>query len=245
MVKAFKKNIEYLSKRVFKPKFNVMDNVTSKEIKAYLEEANVGLQLVEPHNHRANAAKRAIQTFKNHFIAGLIIGDERFPIMLWSKLIQQAQNSLNLLRTSRVRPKISAYHALEGTHDFNRHPFAPPATRATIFNPPESRTSWGARATDAWYIGPAWDHYRCLTFHVPSTGRERISGQYTLYPQHCNVPTESPMDEAKRIAAELVEAVKKLQDQETRQPGRHTRALQTLSAIFRGETAKLTQFPTA
>ena len=158
--------------------------------------------------------------------------------MLWSKLIQQAQNSLNLLLTSRVHPKISAYHALEGTHDFNRHPFAPPATRATIFNPPESRISWGTRATDAWYIGPTWDHYRCLTFHIPSTGRERISGQYTLYPQQCNVPTESPMDEAKRIAAELVEAVKKLQDQETRQPGRHTRALQTLSAIFRGETAK-------
>ncbi len=165
------------------------------------------------HNHRVNATERAIQIFKNHFIAGLSIGDERFPTILWSKLIKQAQHSLNLLRTSRVHPKISAYHALEGTHDFNRHPFAPPATRATIFNPPKTRASWGARATDAWYIGPAWRHYQCLTFHVPSTGCERISVQYQLYPQHSVVPTESPMEKAQRIAEELVEAVKKLQDQ--------------------------------
>ncbi len=135
MVEAFKQTIEYLGKRGFKPKFNVMDNVASKAIKSYLTDAEVGLQLIEPHNHRVNAAERAIQTFKNHFIAGLSIGDERFPTMLWSKLIKQAQHSLNLLCTTRVHLKISAYHALEGTHDFKRHPFAPPATRATIFNP--------------------------------------------------------------------------------------------------------------
>ena len=53
---AFKQNITYLAKRGFKPTFNVMDNVASAAVKAYLEEAEIGLQLVEPHNHRANAA---------------------------------------------------------------------------------------------------------------------------------------------------------------------------------------------
>ncbi len=51
MVEAFKHNIEYLGKRGFKPKFNVMDNVASKAIKVYLTDAKVRLQLVEPHNH--------------------------------------------------------------------------------------------------------------------------------------------------------------------------------------------------
>ena len=64
-----------------------------------------------------------------------------------------------MLRTARTHPKISAYHALEGVHDFNRVPFAPPGGRWTIFNPPEKRGSWEPRALDAWYVGPAYNHY--------------------------------------------------------------------------------------
>ena len=45
------------------------------------------MQLVEPHKHQVNAAERSIQTFKNHFIAGLIIGYKKFPTILWSYLI--------------------------------------------------------------------------------------------------------------------------------------------------------------
>jgi hypothetical protein len=44
-----------------------------------------------------------------------------------------------MLRTSRAHPQLLAYHVLEGAHDFNRVPWAPPGTRATIFNPPETR----------------------------------------------------------------------------------------------------------
>jgi hypothetical protein len=39
------------------------------------------LQLVEPHNHRMNAAERAIQTFKDAFIAALATTD-RLPIAI-------------------------------------------------------------------------------------------------------------------------------------------------------------------
>ena len=42
-----------------------------------------------------------------------------------------------MLRTSRVHPKLSAFHVLEGQYDFNRVPFGPPRKRGTIFNPPE------------------------------------------------------------------------------------------------------------
>ena len=239
MIAAFKDNITYLSKRGFKPSFNIIDNVASKAIKTYLENEKIKMQAVEPNNHRVNAAERAIQTFKNHFIAGLSIGDKDFPTILWCKLIKQAQDSLNILRTSRVHPKVSAFHVLEGTHDFNRHPWAPPATRATIFNPPETRTSWGSRALDAWYIGPAWDHYRCLQFQIPSTGGIRTSGQYQLYPQHCELPIETPMDAATRVAKDLLEAVRRVQGLEERNPGRHTQALETLAKIFRGTTEHL------
>ena len=160
-----------MARRGFKPKFNILDNIASKAIVKFLkDERKIDIQLVEPNNHRANAAERAIQTFKNHQIAGICTFDSNFPLALWNKTIRQGQDTLNMLRTARTHPKISAYHALEGVHDFNRVPFAPPGGRWTIFNPPENRGSWEPRALDAWYVGPAYNHYRCWEFWLPATG---------------------------------------------------------------------------
>ena len=120
--------------------FKIINNVASKAAKKYLEAENIILQLVKPHNYCINAAERAIQTFKKYKIAGLITCDENFPSVLWCKLIKQAQYTLNILQTSHPHPQKSAYHVLEGPHDFNRFPFTPPGCQATIFNPPETRT---------------------------------------------------------------------------------------------------------
>jgi hypothetical protein len=136
IVRVFKEKINYLEKRGFKPVFNIIDNVAIKAVRAYLDKEGVEIQLVEPHNHRMNAAERAVQTFKHVFISGLATSDENFLMILWSKLIKQCQDACNILRTLRVHPKISAYHCLEGPHDFNCVPWAPPGTWATIFNPP-------------------------------------------------------------------------------------------------------------
>ena len=137
-VEAFNKNIKYLAERGFEPVFNVIDNVVSNAIRSYLKEAKVGIQLVKPHNHREKFYReRAIQIFKDHFTTSeLYIGVRNFPTILWCKLVQQAVRSLNMLRTSRVYPKVSADHMLEGMHDFNKNPWAPPVTRETILNPP-------------------------------------------------------------------------------------------------------------
>ena len=47
------------------------------------------------------------------------------------------------------------------------------------------------------------------------------------------------MDAATRVAKDLLEAVKKLQGLEARNPGRHTKALNALAKIFSGETENL------
>ena len=168
---------------------------------------------MEPYNHLSNASERAIQTFKNHFISSLCIRDYNFTTVLWSYLVRQALDSLNMLRTSRVYPKLSAYCGLEGFHNFNRHPWAPPETKGTIFNPPEKRYSCGARVLDVWYLDTAQPHYICFTFVETATGGINISGQQTLYSQYCTMTTKIPMDEARNIAENLFQAIKKLQNQ--------------------------------
>ena len=61
-----------LCSRGLTPRTHVLDNECSKVLKEYMEEENETFQLVPPHLHQRNAAERAIQTFKNNFIAGMV-----------------------------------------------------------------------------------------------------------------------------------------------------------------------------
>ncbi len=84
--KAYKMQFHNLTSKGYKPKINIMDDQATKHTKAFLTEQQCQLQLVEPHNHRLNAAERAIQTFKDAFIAALATTDSNFPLQLWDKL---------------------------------------------------------------------------------------------------------------------------------------------------------------
>jgi hypothetical protein len=106
---AYKKYFEDLTAKGFKPKLNVMDNQATGHIKKFLTENNCKLQIVEPHNHRVNAAERAIQTFKGVFIAALATTDSDFPLQLWYWLTPQVKDTLNMLRALRVDPSKSSY----------------------------------------------------------------------------------------------------------------------------------------
>ena len=116
---AYKEIFETLEAKGYKPKMNVMDNQAKKYIKKFLTKKECGLQLVEPHNHRVNAAERVIQTFKDAFIAALATTDRDFPLQLWDRLAPQVQDTLNLIRASRINPNISAYEALNGPYNWD------------------------------------------------------------------------------------------------------------------------------
>jgi hypothetical protein len=108
----------------------------------YLTKQGTDYQLAPPHNHLWNNSERAIQTFKNHFIAGLYSVDPNFPLKLWDKLLPQATITLNLLIKSRINPRMSAYAQLNGHFDFNRTPLAPPGTRVIAHDKPDQQASW-------------------------------------------------------------------------------------------------------
>jgi hypothetical protein len=91
--------------------------------------------------HRRNAAERAIRTFKNQFVAILCSIDPSFPMHFWVGLLPQALITLNLLRSSRLNLRLSAYEHLEFTFDFNRTPLAPPGTKVVFHEKPKQRAS--------------------------------------------------------------------------------------------------------
>jgi hypothetical protein len=82
---VYKMQFKDLISKGFKPKINIMDNQATKHIKAFLTEQQCKLQLVEPHNHRMNAAERAIQTFKDAFVTVLATSNIDFSLQLWDK----------------------------------------------------------------------------------------------------------------------------------------------------------------
>ncbi len=129
---AYKELLETLESKGYKPNMNVMDIQATKFIKQILTKKDCNLQVVEPHSHRVNAAERAIQTCKDAFIVTLATTDWEFPLQVWAKLAPQVQNTLNLLRVSRLNPNISAYEALNSPNNWNRYPLAPPGCIAVI-----------------------------------------------------------------------------------------------------------------
>ena len=130
---------------------------------------------MEPDHHQVNAAERAIQTFKNHFLAVLASVDAGFSLQLWCYLLIQAEMTLNMLRTSRRDPLISAYESLNGKFDYNKTPLAPPGTKALIYEAATRRAAWAPHAVNGWYLGPAMHHYWCGQYFIDLTRATRIS----------------------------------------------------------------------
>jgi deoxyribodipyrimidine photolyase-like uncharacterized protein len=94
---AHKKFCDMLAAKGFKVKLNIMDNQATKYIMKFLDEEDCKVQLVEPGNKRLNAAKRAIQTWKDALIAALATTDRDFPLQLWDRLTPQVQDCINLM----------------------------------------------------------------------------------------------------------------------------------------------------
>jgi hypothetical protein len=126
MVRTFDVLIQSLIIPGFKPSLQCLDNEESLALRNYITKQGIVYQLAPPHIHRRSNAERAIQMFKSHFIAGLWSVDPNFPLKLWDKLLLQATITLNILRKSRINPRVLAYAQLNGQFDFNRTPLAPP-----------------------------------------------------------------------------------------------------------------------
>ena len=97
MVKTFQELYAYLRERGIQPRLHVLDNECSKAIKAFIRSQETGIQLVEPHTHRVNAAETAVKAAKYHMIAALATLDVNCPNQLCNCFLPQIQDTLNLL----------------------------------------------------------------------------------------------------------------------------------------------------
>jgi hypothetical protein len=117
-------------------------------------------QLVPPHCHRRNAAERAIRTFEEQFVAGISSVDPSFPLHLWDRLLPQAEITLNLLRTSRLHPQLSAAAHFHGLVDYNKTAFAPPGCKIISHENPGKRRTWDPHGKHGYSLVINYSHSR-------------------------------------------------------------------------------------
>jgi hypothetical protein len=123
LLKAFHVMEQELVAKGLKRKLMKLDNEASKLLKDYLYHQDIAFQLVPPYSYTRISAERAIRSFKDHLIAGVCSTDKSFPMHLWDRILPKAVITLNMLRTSRINPKLSAATHIFGQYSFNRAPF--------------------------------------------------------------------------------------------------------------------------
>ena len=149
-----------------------------------------------------------MKTAKYYFIAPLATVSPDCPLQLWCTFLPQVELTLNLLRTSHQNVSISAWEDLNGPFDYNRTPVRLIGAPAVVYKDPSKRGTWALHGTDAYYVGPAMEHYRHKKIWVPTTQRFSSTGSQSIYPAHCNVPTISEANQTRIAAGELLKAIR-------------------------------------
>jgi hypothetical protein len=118
--------------------------------------------------------------------------------------------TLNMLRRSRINPKLSAYTQIFGVFDYNRTPLAPIGTRTVVHQrtTQQGRTTFADHGVIGWSIGPAMNHYRHWTFYIPKTRGTRVSDTVVFLPEKYTMTATASSDRATAALEELTEALK-------------------------------------
>jgi hypothetical protein len=169
------------------------------------------VELTPADMHRRNAAERAIQTFKGHFISVLAGVPDSFPINQWHELLPQTVLTLNLLRQSNVAPNISAWAHHHGSFDYNRMPIVPMGCEVQFHIKPARRKSFGEHSEDGFYLRTSEEHYRMYVIFVKKSKAKRLSDTVFFKHHYITQPTVTPADAIVNAYHKLWQAIQGIQ----------------------------------
>jgi hypothetical protein len=134
--------------------------------------------------------------------------DPKFLLHLWDRLLPQAEITLNLLRTLRLHPQLSAAAHFHGLVDYNKTSFAPPGCKIIAHERPGKRRTWAPHGQHGYFLGPAMHHYRCQNVYIAATASERIVDTLEFFPHNFPMPQLSSTDRLIMAANDMSNALK-------------------------------------
>ena len=208
MIAARSRALDRMRACGIKPKRQVLDNEASKQYRQAIKESEMDYQLVPPEDHRRNVAEKAIQTWKDHFVATLSGTASSFPAHLWCQTIPQMERQLNLLMNTNANPKVCTYTALYGPHDYNQMPFVPIGCESFAHDKPGRRKSFAQHCSKGWVLGTSPEHYRAWIHWTPRTRTTRISATMFFKHKYITNPTVTPADAIVAATTNLENTIK-------------------------------------
>ena len=193
------------------PNWHILDNEAPEELKQAIRDNKCRVELTPADQHRRNAAERAIQTFKGHFISVLAGVADGFPINQWDELLPQTILTLNLLRQSNVAPNISAWAYHHGSFDYNRMPLAPMGCAVQFHIKPSRRKTFGEHSEDGFYLKTSEEHYRTHVVFCKKTRAKRLADTVFFKHKYITQPTVTPADAIVNALTKLQDAIRGIQ----------------------------------
>jgi hypothetical protein len=207
MIRVYQKILNRMKVAGLGLKKQVLDNECLAAMKACIKKNNMDYELIPPGQHRQNQAERAIHTFKAHFISILAGINDKFLLLLWCYLLEPTELTLNLLRQSRVAPKILAFAHVHGTHDYMQKPFAPIGCEVQTHLKPDNHLSWDTRSEPGFNLGTSMEHHQCFRVYVTRTRATRISNTIVFEHQYITSLAISPESHVVAAVQQLVTAL--------------------------------------
>ena len=208
MLRAHQHPTGGIEERGIFPAHQVLDNQVPDEHKHQITKVNqVTCQLVPPGDHQQNIAEKAIQVFKDHFVANMCGIDPRCPLHLWCQFLPQTEKTLNFARPLHMVPTISSYAHAYGQYNYNTHPIAPFRCATETCVAPKDRGMWESHAVSGFHIGTSMEHYRCCTEHATSTRANRMSQTAFFCHKYLTMPTAIATDVVFKAAEDLKTAL--------------------------------------
>ena len=207
-VRAHSKAYDFFLKGGIRSSFLRLDNEASAQLIDFCDKKSPRIQMefVPPNSHRANKTERCMGTAKDHIISGMNTCDPDFPVRAWTKLLPQAELTLNKLRQSGISHHMSAWQQLFGKHDYLNVPLAPPGMRIVVHEPPSVRGTWANHGVKGFYVGHAPQHHKCYTVFIPATNTTRIANTVSWFPPPgWKLPGASPFDTTSALLEQLVD----------------------------------------
>ena len=114
------------------------------------------------------------------------------PIMGWNH--QTIQEYIEYATHRKSQFKIIHLHITTLKFWFNKTPLGPQGTNMVICDVPDAKSSFVPYGTEAWYIRPTKDYYRCYIFYNPTAWHTRISWFLQFLSTYYNLSYIPPVD---------------------------------------------------
>ncbi len=133
-----------------------------------------------------------------------------------------------------MTPPISAYAYLWKQHSYKANPFAPLGCKVKAHLVPTIRGSWAPHMASGFYIGNAWDHYRCHEIYISNTRHTQVCNTVFFKHKYLTMPTITAADALIRAANDLTNAIAGV----VPPPNMTREAVEQLMVIFKQQAEK-------